>query len=366
MERGRFLFISKIHFHFFFLSRALKFFLLQSPSPPPSTRRSFPAARHSSMASSQLELDVIAAIELLDALARASTLDAEIRRAAASAGGEPSSPQRRPSSAGSSAGTPAAAAPIDAPAVTPGQSSAPSLNRDDLDAAAAVAFVFETAAGAGVVAGAGRALVLAKVEGQRGWWSAPLVARVFSVGAGASLGARRCATLAFLGRRELERLARGSRVRLSAGASLCLAVPLAAKKKTSTAATATAAGTTSSKSSSSSSSSRKGFSPSLYRSTDLGFDFAGGSLGPDHRVSRGLMADFSLRVSALFPCDKLTREALGDGQNSSSSSKTKVDRGELLSGRTPAPLAIRPLARRLNAAAGLAARPAAPWPGVSK
>lgn len=306
------------------------------------------------MAPSQLELDVVAAVELLDALARASTLDIEIKRAAAqtsSAGNEPSSTSspRRPSSAGSG-GTPA---PIDAPAVTPGQSSAPSLNRDDLDTAAAVAFVFETAAGAGLTAGAGRALVLAKVDGKRGFWSAPLVARVFSVGAGASLGARRCATLAFLGRKELERLRRGSRVRLSAGASLCLAVPLAAKKTPTSAMSSTSTST-------------KGFSPSLYRSTDLGFDFAGGS-APDYRISRGLMADFSLRVHALLPCDRLTREALGQADaDGGQVSKNKIDREALLSGETPAPLAIRPLARRLNAAAGLAARPAAPWPGVSK
>ena len=307
------------------------------------------------MAPSQLELDVVAAIELLDALARASTLDAEIRHAAAaSAGGEPSSSPGRPSSAGSGG-----AAPIDAPAVTPGQSSAPSLNRDDLDAAAAVAFVFETVVGAGVTAGAGRALVLAKLEGKRGFWSAPLVARVGSVGAGASLGARRCATLAFLGRRELERLSRGSRVRLSAGASLCLAVPLAAKTSA-----AAATPTSAAEGKSPGTKSRKGFSPSLYRSTDLGFDLVGSS-APDYRVSRGVMADVSLRVSALLPCDKLTRAALLLGGNGDSS-KQKVDRAALLSGETPAPVAIRPLARRLNAAAGLAARPAAPWPGVGK
>lgn len=113
------------------------------------------------------------------------------------------------------------------------------------------------------------------------------------------------------------------------------------------------------------SSSRKGFSPSLYRSTDLGFDFAGGC--SDYRISRGVMADFSLRVSAMLPCDNLTRAALSTGSaDLNSSSKTKIDRGALLSGQTPAPVALRPLARRLNAAAGLAARPSAPWPGVSK
>ena len=305
---------------------------LSEHSPVPFPSRSLPMA-----ASSQLELDVLAAIELLDALARASTLDAEIRRA--SAGGEPSSPHR-PSSAGSGGGT---TAPIDAPAMTPGQSSAPPLNRDDLDACAAVAFVFETTAGAGVTVGAGRALVLAKVAGQRGWWSAPLVLRVASIGAGVALGARRCATLAFLGSEELGRLSSGSPARLRAGASLCLAVPMAAR--TSTAAEK-----------------RRGFSPRLYRSADLGFDFVGGS-APDYRVSRGLMADLSLRVGVLAPCDKLTRAALG---GDAPSSKGKLDCGALLSGATPAPVAIRPLARRLNAAAGLAARPAAPWPGVSK
>lgn len=299
----------------------------------------------------QLELDVLAAIELVDALARASTLDAEIKAAAAASSPSSAAPSpRRPSSAGSGGIT----APIDAPAVTPGQSSAPSLNRDDLDAAAAVAFIFETAVGAGIMASAGRALVVAKVEGQRGWWSAPLVARVASVGTGVSLGARRCATLAFLDKKELDKLSRGSKVRLRAGASLCLAVPFARSTATSK--------------SSSSSSNKKGFSPSLYRSTDLGFEFVGDS-APDYRVSRGLMADFSLRASALVPCDKLTRAALGGAESSSSGdkiSKTKIDRGELLSGKTPAPLALRPLARRLNAAAGLASRPAAPWPGVSK
>ena len=287
----------------------------------------------------------MAAIELLDALAHAATLDAEIRAAAGAGGGaagEPSSSSspRRPSSAGSST------APIDAPAMTPGQSSSPPLNRDDLDSCAAVAFVFETTAGAGVTAGLGRALVLAKVEGQRGWWSAPLVCRVVSLGAGVALGARRCATLAFLGKEELGKLAAGSRVRLRAGSSLCLAVPLA-----------NAAGNNSYLH-------RKGFSPRLYRSTDLGFDLVGSS-APDYRVSRGVMADFSLRVSALLPCDKLTRAALLLGGNGDSS-KQKVDRAALLSGETPAPVAIRPLARRLNAAAGLAARPAAPWPGVGK
>lgn len=289
----------------------------------------------------QLEQDVLAAIELLDALARASVLDDEIRRA--SAANEPSSSPSsssppRPSSAGS--GTP----PIDAPAMTPGQSSAPSLNRDDLDAAAAVAFVFETAVGAGVTAGAGRALVVAKVKGQRGWWSAPMIARVVSIGAGVSLGVRRCATLAFLGKKELEHLSKGSKVRLSAGASLCLAVPLKATACYK---------------------SRKGFSPALYRSTDLGFELIGDT-PPDYRVSRGLMADFSLRVSAVLPCDKLTRQALSSSGGGENSSFSKIDREALLSGETPAPVAIRPLARRLNAAAALEKRPAAPWPAVGK
>lgn len=297
----------------------------------------------------QLELDVLAAIELIDALARASILDAEIRRANEAASSSDPSP-RQPSSPGSGGG--GLTAPIDAPAVTPGQSSAPSLNRDDLDAAAAVAFILETAVGAGVTAGAGRALVVAKVEGQRGWWSAPLVARVASVGVGVSLGARRCATLAFLDKHELEKLSKGSKVRLRVGASLCLAVPCPAASK-----------------GSSNSSNKNGLSPSLYRSTDLGFEFVGNS-APDYRVSRGVMADFSLRVSALVPSDKLTRAALGADTLSSSpggdTKRAKIDREELLSGKTPAPRALRLLAHRLNDAAGLASRPSAPWPGVSK
>lgn len=318
---------------------------------------------------SQLELDVAAAVELLDVLAKASQAEAETamahhHAAAAASSGSSSSP-RRPSTAGSSEA-------IDAPAVVPGQTSAVSLNRDDLDAAAAVAFVFETTVGAGLTATWGRALVVAKLTGSRGWFSAPLYCRVASLGAGMSLGVRRCATLAFLGKQELEKLKSGRKVRVRAGASLCLAVPFKAPSTTSSSSKAAA---------DSGSDAKRAFRPIFYRSQDLGFDFDSSSSGgvddvaPDYRVSRGVMVDLSLRVGVLAPCDKLTREALAlaldqqQKQGGKEKEKAKIDREALLSGRAPfdaPPKVLRPLARRLNLAAGLEHRPAAPWPGVSR
>ena len=170
-----------------------------------------------------------------------------------------------------------------------------------------------------------------QLPGKRGWWSAPLAIRAVHLAIGASAGVRTTSALLTLDAAALARLMRAGSpaLRASPGASLSVSCPCAG-------------GTA---------------------SRDDSFEF--GLADADYRVpgGRGLMVDYSVGVSLLTRAPPAASAALLGGVVAGAGAPPPAG-AAILSGAVPTPAALRPLCRALNAAAHLADRPAAPWPGV--